>query len=135
MTTLLPRNNHVLILPDEGEAMRGKLFIPESAVKIPTRGTVVAVGPGYLLEDGTRGKMDLEVDDRVEFHAGPGHPIREVEGMMHFILKEEEVIAKVIGEPPAEMALPGDGDADGDTDDLPALMTSEEEDRILAANG
>jgi chaperonin GroES len=130
MTKLHPRNNHVLLLPDEGEKMKGKLYIPESAVVIPTRGTIMAVGPGYLLADGTRSEMDLREGDRVEFHAGPGHPIREIDGEVYFILREDEVICKVTDEPIPEMAMP-DEPEEPVVD--PTELSDEEERRILAA--
>ena len=42
-----PLEDRVVILPaDEAEAMRGGLYIPDTAKEKPTQGEVIAVGPG-----------------------------------------------------------------------------------------
>jgi chaperonin GroES len=119
MTTFTPRNDNVLVLPDEAETMKGKLYIPESAVQRITRGTVVAVGPGYLLADGTRSEMDLKEGMRVEFHAQPGHPIIDLDedDGPYCVFKEVEIIGIITDEPAAEMVMP-EGDAEEDADEL-----------------
>lgn len=114
MTDFHPRNDYVLVIPDESERMKGKLYLPESAVKRPTRGTVVAVGPGYLLADGTRSAMDLKPDDRVEFVMQHGQPFVDLDGEPHLVFKEVEVLGTLTGEPDPEMLDP---DADADADD------------------
>lgn len=104
MTSFQPRNDLVLIQPDEAAKMRGRLHVPSAYVHVPTRGTVIAVGPGYLLADGTRAAPDLGVGDRVEFALQPGDAIRMLDGCEHFLLKETQVLAIVADEPLPDVA-------------------------------
>lgn len=113
MTEFQPRNDYILVLPDEAETMRGKLYLPANYMKPQTRGTVMAAGPGYLLADGTRSEMDLKEGDRVEFHAVPGQPIIELDGEPHLVLKETEVLGIITGEPEAELEMPDDDEDAG----------------------
>jgi chaperonin GroES len=105
MTTFHPRNDNVLVLPDDAKTMQGYLYLPPTAAQ-PTRGTVIAVGPGYLLADGTRSDVELTPGDRIEFQVPQGHPIVDVDGQAHFVLKEIDIIAVVTDEPPAEVCMP-----------------------------
>jgi len=118
------RNDNVLILPDEAESMRGSLYIPASAMKTITRGTVVDVGPGYVLADGTRGKLDLNIGDRVEFYAHPGQPIVELGGVPHLCMREIEVLGTLTGEPVGEMLPPPGEPADTDDAGAPDLRST-----------
>ena len=60
-----PLEDRVVIMPsDESEAMRGGLYIPDTAKEKPTQGKVIAVGPGRI-EKGDRVPMDLAVGDKV----------------------------------------------------------------------
>src|SRR6266498_1579459 len=50
-----PLEDRVVIFPaDEAEAMRGGLYIPDTAKEKPTQGEVLAVGPGRLTDKGER---------------------------------------------------------------------------------
>jgi chaperonin GroES len=115
MTKFAPRNDNVLILPDGGKNRHGKIWIPENAVKIPTRGTVVALGPGYLLADGTRAPIeDLKEGDRVEFLWDQSTRQLDLDGEIHLMMKEVFVGAVVTEEPLPEMVEP-----EADAEDTP----------------
>ncbi len=47
-------------------------MLPDTAKDKPARGTIVAVGDGKLLDDGTRGKLQVKVGDRVLFTSYAG---------------------------------------------------------------
>ena len=106
MTTFIPRNDYVLILPDEAEKMKGSLYLPADSIRIPTRGTVVATGPGYMLETGSRGGIELEVGARVEFQLQPGDVPRDIDGVSHFLIKEVQILSEVEDEPVPEVVPP-----------------------------
>lgn len=81
LRTLRPLADYVVIRRDRATDTFGSglLVRPEIAVeRRPTKATVVAVGPGKLLDDGTRAPMELKVGDRVIVDAmhgqdwGPG---------------------------------------------------------------
>lgn len=112
MTKYTPRNDHVLIQPDGGETRRGKILIPASAVTVPSKGTVAAVGPGYVLADGTRAALDLQVNDRVDFVMHGGTQQRDIDGEVYYLMKEADIIAIIADEPQPEVAMPGDDDDD-----------------------
>ncbi len=63
-----PLGDRVVVQREEAEEMTaGGLVLPDSAQDQPARGTVVAVGDGRLMEDGSRGEMQIKVGDRVLF--------------------------------------------------------------------
>ena len=45
----------------------GGIVLPDSAKDKPSRGTVIAVGDGRLLDDGKRSKLQVKVGDKVLF--------------------------------------------------------------------
>jgi len=89
-----PLEDRVVIMPaDEAEAMRGGLYIPDTAKEKPTQGEVIAVGPGRI-EKGERVKMDLTVGDQVIYGKYSGTPYT-VEGDELIIIKASDVLAKL----------------------------------------
>jgi chaperonin GroES len=69
--------------------------LPDNAKEKPQRGTVLAVGPGKLLDNGARGKLSVEVGDEVIFGKYGGTEI-EVDGEDIKILRESDILAKVV---------------------------------------
>jgi chaperonin GroES len=49
------------------EKTAGGIYIPDAAKDKPSRGTIIAVGTGKMLDDGTRGAMQVKKGDRVLF--------------------------------------------------------------------
>lgn len=111
-----PRNDYVLVQPDGAVTRRGKLHLPASAITVPSRGTVIAVGPGYIVNDGTRQKLDLEVGDRVQYLLGGDHMVvKDEHDEELFLMRETNILATVLNEPMPEM--------EGPEDDTPAPGT------------
>jgi chaperonin GroES len=89
-----PLEDRVVILPsDEGEAMRGALYIPDTAKEKPTRGEVLAVGPGRI-EKSERVQMDVQVGDQVIYGKYSGTPY-EVGSDELIIIKASDILAKI----------------------------------------
>ena len=89
-----PLEDRVVILPsDEAEAMRGGLYIPDTAKEKPTQGEVIAVGPGRF-EKGERIPVDLKVGDKVIYGKYSGTPFT-AEGEEVIIIKATDVLAKI----------------------------------------
>ena len=66
--TLQPLGDKVVVEREESqEKTAGGIYIPDAAKDKPTRGTIIAVGTGKLLDDGTRGEMQVKKGDRVLF--------------------------------------------------------------------
>ncbi len=89
-----PLEDRVVIRPDdEGETMRGGLYIPDTAKEKPTQGEVIAVGPGRH-EDGKRVPVDLKVGDKVLYGKYSGTNIT-LGGEEVVIIKASDVLAKL----------------------------------------
>ena len=76
---------------EEVEKTRGGIIIPESAKERPLEGTVIAVGSGKRLEDGTLVKLDVKPGDTILFGKYTGTEIK-VDGVEHTIVREDEVL-------------------------------------------
>ena len=79
---------------EEVEKTRGGIIIPESAKERPLEGTVVAVGSGKRLEDGTLQKLDVKAGDTILFGKYSGTEIK-VDGVELTIVREDEVLGIV----------------------------------------
>lgn len=89
-----PLEDRVVIWPDdEGESMRGGLYIPDTAKEKPTQGEVVAVGPGRV-EKGDRVPMDVKVGDKVLYGKYSGTNIT-LDGEEVVIIKVSDILAKI----------------------------------------
>ena len=67
-TTLQPLGDKVVVERDESQSKTaGGIVLPDSSKEKPARGTIVAIGTGKLLDDGSRGTMQVKKGDRVLF--------------------------------------------------------------------
>jgi len=78
----------------EEERTKGGLYIPDSAKEKPVEGTVVAVGNGKILEDGTVRKLDVKEGDRVLFGKYSGNEVK-LDGEEHLILREDDILGVI----------------------------------------
>ena len=93
---LRPLDDRVVVQPSEAEATTaGGIVLPDSAKEKPQRGKVVAVGPGRLLDSGSRGDLSVSVGDTVIYGKYGGSEI-EVDGQEMKILRESDILAKVL---------------------------------------
>lgn len=91
-----PLDDRVVVTPLEAETRTaGGIVLPDSAKEKPQRGTVVAVGPGKLLESGKRGELSVQVGDQVIYGKYGGTDI-EVGGEDVKVLRESDILAKVV---------------------------------------
>ena len=74
-----PLGNRVVVEPQEGDEQMssGGIYIPDTAKEKPQEGTVVAVGPGRLTDEGNRVPMDVAVGDTVVFFKYAGTEYKE----------------------------------------------------------
>jgi chaperonin GroES len=93
---LRPLDDRVVVEPVEAEERTaGGIVLPDTAKEKPQRGTVVAVGPGKLLETGKRGDLAVSVGDVVIYGKYSGTDI-EVNGNDVKIVRESDILAKVL---------------------------------------
>lgn len=92
-----PLDDRIVVEPIEAEeTTAGGIVLPDSAKEKPQRGTVVAVGPGKLLDSGNRGELSVAVGDEVIYGKYGGSDI-EVDGVDVKVLRESDILAKVVG--------------------------------------
>jgi chaperonin GroES len=93
---LKPLDDRIVVEPvDAEEVTAGGIVLPDTAKEKPQRGTVLAVGPGKLLDNGKRGELSVAVGDEVIYGKYSGSDI-EIDGRDIKILRESDVLAKVV---------------------------------------
>lgn len=91
---LKPVSNHLILKPLDAETTTASgIIIPDTASKErPERGEVLAVGPGKMLENGTREALEITVGQKVIFKKYAPDEI-EIDGEKYLIIKSDDVIA------------------------------------------
>lgn len=93
--TLQPLGDKVVVERDVSEdRTRGGIVLPDSAKDKPSRGTIIAVGTGKLLDDGTRGEMQVKKGDRVLFTSYAPEPI-EIGDEEYLLMSESDILAVI----------------------------------------
>ena len=91
---IFPLDDRAVILPaDDAESMHGKLYIPDTAKEKPTRGEVIAVGPGRI-ERGQRVPMELKAGDQVIYGKYSGTPYQVGDDEL-IIINASDILAKI----------------------------------------
>ncbi len=92
---LQPLGDRIVVKAVEQETQtKSGIFIPDSAKERPQEGSIVAVGPGRVNDDGTRLAMDVAVGDTVIYSKFAGTEFEE-DGEEYLIMKEADILAKV----------------------------------------
>jgi chaperonin GroES len=92
---LQPLGERLVIQREEGESKTaGGIVLPDSAKEKPARGTVIAIGTGKLLDDGTRSKSQLKAGDRVLFTSYAGENV-EIDDVEYLLMREDDILAVV----------------------------------------
>jgi len=94
---LKPLGDRLIVqVVEEEEKTASGIVLPDTAKEKPQRGKVVAVGEGKLNEDNHRVPVDVTEGDEVLYSKYGGTDI-VVEGEDLLVLREADVLAKVIG--------------------------------------
>lgn len=92
---LQPLGERVVVERDESEEVTaGGIVLPDTAKDKPARGTVVSVGEGRLLDDGTRGPLQVKVGDHVLFSSYAGEAFK-VEDQELLLMREDDILAVI----------------------------------------
>lgn len=95
--SIQPLGERVLIQRDESEdTTAGGIVLPGSAQDKPARGKIVAVGDGRLLDDGTRGELQVKEGDRVIFASYAGETFK-VNDEEYLLMREDDILAVTEG--------------------------------------
>ncbi|MCS6858873.1 MAG: co-chaperone GroES [Abditibacteriales bacterium] len=93
MPKVRPLADKVLIRPKkEEEKTAGGIVLPDSAKEKPQEGTVVAVGPGRLLDNGNRAEMGVKEGDVVIYSKYGGTEI-SIDGEDYLLMDEGSILA------------------------------------------
>lgn len=79
---------------DATEQTSGGIFLPDTAREKPKRGTIKAVGTGKILDDGSRGKLQVKKNDEVLFTSYAGTEVK-VDGEEYLIMDESDILGIV----------------------------------------
>lgn len=94
-TKLKPLGDKVVVkILESEEKTKGGIFLPDTAKEKPQQGKVIAVGPGKMLDNGTRSTIDLQVDNVVIFAKYAGTEVK-VDGVEYLVISEKDILAVV----------------------------------------
>ncbi|MDR4506587.1 MAG: co-chaperone GroES [Candidatus Scalindua sp.] len=90
-----PLDDRVVVEPLEAEEKtKGGIVLPDSAKEKPTKGKVIAIGDGKLLDNGQRAALLVKKGDQVLYGKYAGTEIT-VNGKEYLIIKESDILAKI----------------------------------------
>ena len=89
---LKPLQDRVIVKQTEAEEKtKSGIVLPDSAKEKPTKGKVIAVGPGKLDEKGKPMEIGVRVGDSVYYGKYAGTDV-EVDGQKFVILRENDIL-------------------------------------------
>ncbi|BEU01696.1 10 kDa chaperonin [Agarivorans sp. OAG1] len=91
-----PLHDRVIIKrKDQESKSAGGIVLTGSAAEKSTRGEVLAVGKGRMLDNGEIQALDVKVGDTVVFNEGYGVKTEKVDGEEVLIMSESDILAIV----------------------------------------
>jgi len=84
----------VLERAESEDVTAGGIVLPDSAKDKPARGTVLAVGSGRLLDDGSRSELQVKVGDQVLFSSYAGETFK-VDDQELLLMREDDILAVI----------------------------------------
>ncbi len=95
MAKIIPTGDNIVVEPVTEQVSASGIIIPDSASKErPMKGKVLAVGPGKLMDDGSRLVMDVVVGETVLFSKYGPTEIK-IDGKDLLLLAMNDVYAKL----------------------------------------
>ena len=89
---LRPLQDRVIVKQQEAEEKtKTGIFLPDAAKEKPTKGKVIAVGPGKLDEKGKRMELGVRANDTVYYGKYSGTEV-EINGEKFVILRETDLL-------------------------------------------
>ena len=94
-TSLKPLGDRLVVQPVPREEMtKSGIVIPDTAKERPQEGTILSVGPGRTLDDGSREAMEVQAGQKILFqkYAGTEFKLDDEELL---ILSQKDVLAVI----------------------------------------
>jgi len=90
---LMPLNDRVLVKRLESEEKTaGGLYIPDTAKEKPSKGEIVAAGPGKMDDSGKRMELTVKAGDAILFNKYAGTEVK-IDGIEHLVMREDDILA------------------------------------------
>jgi chaperonin GroES len=92
-TKLKPLGDRLVVRPSAREEMtKSGIVLPDTVKERPQEGTILAVGPGRILDDGTREPIEVAVGEKILFQKYAGTEFKlDDEDLL--ILSQKDVLA------------------------------------------
>jgi chaperonin GroES len=94
-TKLRPLGDRLVVKPSEREEMtKSGILLPDTVKERPQEGTILAVGPGRTLDDGSREPIEVAVGQKILFqkYAGTEFKLDDEELL---ILSQKDILAVI----------------------------------------
>ena len=89
---LKPLSDRVIVKQTEAEEKtRSGILLPDAAKEKPTRGKVIAAGPGKLDDNGKRLALNVRAGDNIVYGKYSGTDV-EIDGQKFVILRESDIL-------------------------------------------
>jgi chaperonin GroES len=93
-TKIVPLGDRVVLKRADAESRtKGGIVLPDTAKDKPQKGEVIAVGEGYVRDDGSRVPLTVKPGDDVIFSPYGGEEIK-VGDDEYLLLRESDILAK-----------------------------------------
>ena len=79
---------------DEETTTKGGILLPDTATEKPSRGKVLAVGPGKLLDNGEVRPVDVKVNDEVLFGKYAGTEVK-IDDEDLIVMREDDIMGVI----------------------------------------
>lgn len=94
--SIRPLHDRVIVKRNDQESKSaGGIVLTGSAAEKSTRGEVIAVGNGRILDNGDVRALDVKVGDTVVFNDGYGVKTEKLDGEEVLIMSESDILAIV----------------------------------------
>ncbi|MNX36488.1 10 kDa chaperonin [compost metagenome] len=93
-TRIRPLGDRVVVKVVKQEITAGGIVLPDTAQEKPQMGEVIAVGPGRILDNGERSKMDVAAGNKIVYKTYSGTPVK-LDGNEYLLLDEKDILGIV----------------------------------------
>lgn len=90
---LTPIGDRVVVKPEpEEQKTKSGIVLPDTAKEKPSEGTVVAVGTGRILDNGTKVPVEVKIGDKIIYSKYGGTEVK-IDDEEYVILAERDILA------------------------------------------
>jgi chaperonin GroES len=93
-TRIRPLGDRVVVKVVKQEKTAGGIVLPDTAQEKPQMGEVISVGPGRILDNGERSKMDVAAGNKILFAKYAGTEVK-LEGDEFLLINEKDILGIV----------------------------------------